>query len=147
MTSPYIDLTQEIGNILGYQFRDSARLEDAFRAAGVNDRDGNKRLALVGITALQLFLQTEGQARRASREQINKVVSHLASNINLAERGFELGLDEFIENNPCQGDTISNKVMAATMEAIIGAVFLESHWDRDTLGLIVNSMGLSWPDE
>lgn len=47
-------------------------------AAGAVGRDGNKDLALIGDSALQLFLQSQGRARHASRgtqptllEQIN----------------------------------------------------------------------------
>ncbi|KAE8145364.1 hypothetical protein BDV25DRAFT_164844 [Aspergillus avenaceus] len=101
---------------------------------------------LIGDSALQLFLQSEGRARHASREQINQMVSRIASNTNLAQRGFELGLDRYICKNPSQGNFVSDKLMATTVEAIAGAVFLETSWVRAALQRIVDALGLAWPN-
>jgi ribonuclease-3 len=79
-------------------------------------------------------------------EQINQIVSRIASNTNLAQRGFELGLDRCICKNPSQGNFVSDKLMATTVEAIAGAVFLETSWDRAALQRIVDALGLAWPD-
>lgn len=79
-------------------------------------------------------------------EQINQIVSRIASNRNLAQRGFELGLDRYICKNPSQGNFVSDKLMATTVEAIAAAVFLETSWVRAALQRIVDALGLAWPD-
>ncbi|PYH28117.1 uncharacterized protein BO87DRAFT_322949, partial [Aspergillus neoniger CBS 115656] len=79
-------------------------------------------------------------------EQINQMVSRIASNTNLAQRGFELGLDRYICKNPSQGNFVSDKLMATTVEAIAGAVFVEISWVRVALQRIVDALGLAWPD-
>lgn len=55
---------QAVQDIIGYQFRDRLILWEAMQAAGSNERsagdrkfvDGNKRLAVIGDTVLQLVL-------------------------------------------------------------------------------------------
>ncbi|KAF7590259.1 hypothetical protein BBP40_003097 [Aspergillus hancockii] len=88
----------------------------------------------------------EGRSRGASRERINQVVSKVAGNANLAQRGFQLGLDRYIHNNPSQGRYVPEKLMATTVEAIVGAVFVETHWDPAALQRAVEGLGLSWPE-
>lgn len=65
--SPVGDLIETIQKLVDVEFSKPDRLYEAFTAAGAVDRDGNKNLALVGDTALQLFLQTEGRIRNANR--------------------------------------------------------------------------------
>ncbi|PYH63978.1 uncharacterized protein BO88DRAFT_352103, partial [Aspergillus vadensis CBS 113365] len=77
---------------------------------------------------------------------INQIVSCIASNMNLAQRGFELGLNQYIYKNSFQGNFVSDKLMVTTVEAIVGAVFLEISWDRAALQRIVDVLGRVWPD-
>ncbi|PYI36385.1 ribonuclease III [Aspergillus indologenus CBS 114.80] len=146
MASPGSELVISIQSRLGVTFDKPSLIHEAFMAAGAVNRDGNKDLALIGDSALQLFLQTQGRTRNASRERINQVVSRIAGNANLAQRGFELGLDQYIVKNPSQGNYVADKLMATTVEAIVGAVFLETNWDQEALQRAVNALGLAWPD-
>ncbi|GKZ63395.1 hypothetical protein AnigIFM49718_011803 [Aspergillus niger] len=118
MTSVRSKLIDSIQDRLGVSFENSTLIHEAFMAAGAVGRD----------------------------EQINQIVSRIASNTNLAQRGFELGLDRCICKNPSQGNFVSDKLMATTVEAIAGAVFLETSWDRAALQRIVDALGLAWPD-
>jgi dsRNA-specific ribonuclease len=77
---------------------------------------------------------------------INNIVSCRASNAHLAEQGFSMGLDRYICNNPSQGRFISNGLMATTMEAILGAVFLDAGCEISVLENVVVALGLSWPE-
>lgn len=61
------ELVVYIQKQLGVTFDKPLLIHEAFMAAGAVNRDGNKDLALIGDSALQLFLQTQGRARNASR--------------------------------------------------------------------------------
>ncbi|KAL2830324.1 ribonuclease III [Aspergillus cavernicola] len=130
-------------------FQDEALPSETFRASGVPHRDGNdgnKSLAQIGDTVLQLYLQLEGRARRASRDHISEVTKKVAGNANLTQRGFALGIDAYIHNNPSQGSYISDKLMATTMEAILGAVFLDRGRDLAAVKPVIIALGLTWPE-
>ncbi|GKZ98327.1 hypothetical protein AnigIFM59636_002734 [Aspergillus niger] len=100
MASVRSKLIDSIQDHLGVSFENSPLIPEAPMAAGAVGRDGNKDLALIGDSALQLFLQSQGRARHASREQINQTVSRIVSNINPAQLAFELGLDRYICKDP-----------------------------------------------
>ncbi|KAL4863647.1 hypothetical protein BDV12DRAFT_177274 [Aspergillus spectabilis] len=127
-------------------FTNPALLLEALRASGVTDSEGNKGLALIGDTGLQFALQVEGRERHASRERVNQVISETAGNANLARRGFALGLEQYIRNNPSQGTYFSDRLMASTMEAIVGAYFEDQARDFVALQRVVATLGLSWPE-
>lgn len=68
-------------------------------------------------------------------------MQEVGSNANLDRAGRLHGLDAFISRNPSQGRQISPVTMTATVEAILGAVYLDSGIDRvsevmETLGLV-----------
>ncbi|KAJ0415780.1 ribonuclease III domain-containing protein [Aspergillus carlsbadensis] len=119
---------------------------EALRQAGYFGSAGNKDLAVIGDTTLRLYIQIEGRARRRSRGDINDMVQKLACNANLAARGFDLGIDGYIQNNPSQRGIISDGMMATTMEAIIGAVFLDKNRELAAVEPIIAAFGLTWPE-
>ncbi|KAL4776650.1 ribonuclease III domain-containing protein [Aspergillus nidulans var. acristatus] len=121
-------------------------LTGALLAPGVTSREGNKAFGLLGGTALQLYLQVEGLKREMSLEQISQAMSQVAGKRNLAQRGFDLGIDKWIRNNPSQGSYISDKLMATTMEAIVGAYFEDQGRTFAALERIVSVLGLGWPE-
>lgn len=47
------------------------------------------------------------------------------NNNNLAQAGLAIGLDRFVVKNPCQPGQVSPRVMADTVEALIGAAYLD----------------------
>lgn len=79
-------------------------------------------------------------------ERISTVVSEIAGNRNLAQRGFALTVDQYILNNPSQGTFVAPKLMATTMEAIVGAYFLDQEFDFAALPRVLAVLDLSWPD-
>jgi ribonuclease-3 len=81
-----------------------------------------------------------------SPARTNNVVSTRASNAYLAEQGFLRGLDNYVYNNPSQGNFVSDGLMATTMEAILGAVFLESDGNISVFQNVMVFLGLSWPE-
>lgn len=59
------------------------------------------------------------------KEQGNLIASRDGGNEHLTTRGKELGLDQFINPNPSQKGVVSGKLIADTMEALIGAVEMD----------------------
>ncbi|KAL4989589.1 ribonuclease III domain-containing protein [Aspergillus falconensis] len=138
--------TLQFQNDFNLPFTNPTLLAGAFRAPGVTTREGNKSLGLLGDTALQLYLQVKGRERGMSLERISLTTSLVAGNRNLAQRGFDLGIYKYICNNPSQGTFISDKLMATTMEAIVGAYFEDQGRDFEALGRVVGALGLGWPE-
>ncbi|EON64602.1 hypothetical protein W97_03835 [Coniosporium apollinis CBS 100218] len=152
--------------VLGYDFNDSDLLWEALQAAGspvfaVGRRflpDGNKRLAILGDAVLKLILIRDGYVHDESRGTgatiaalveklmcdpgiMNRNVSTVGSNTNLDSVGRRNGLNSFVEGNPSQQGVVPPNTMAATVEAILGAVFLDSGLESvaevmETLGLV-----------
>ncbi|KAL4736118.1 ribonuclease III [Aspergillus similis] len=128
------------------EFEDERLIVLALQAAGAQDRDGNKKLALIGDSILRLIIHLEGFNRGMSRGMIDDMVKRLACNAHLAECGFTAGLDAYIWNNPSQGNKISDNLMATTVEAILGAVFLDNDQDLAAVQTVMAMFGLTWPE-
>ena len=69
------------------------------------------------------------------------IVQQIGSNANLDHVGRLHGLDAFVCRNPSQGNHISPITMTATVEAILGAVYLDRGIGSvsqvmETLGLV-----------
>lgn len=56
------DHIRSVEKILGYEFDDPSRLEEALRLAGSGTRlpDGNKPMALIGDSVIKMILVTKG---------------------------------------------------------------------------------------
>ncbi|EED23813.1 RNAse III, putative [Talaromyces stipitatus ATCC 10500] len=132
------DAVQAIQEITGYTFNDQSLLSEAVEAADFRNKDGNKDLALPGGAILKVFIIMEGRQRHQNRKTI-------ASNANLAKKAVELGLKDYIQNNPAQGNLISQGPLATAMEAIIGAIYIDSDRDYSVLSEVITRMGLGWP--
>ncbi|KAL8882669.1 MAG: hypothetical protein Q9198_000366 [Flavoplaca austrocitrina] len=139
---------QGVQNIIGYTFNDSDLVREAVSAAGsivaAGTRrfpNGNKRLAILGDTVLQLALAEEwydGIEPRATYDRIRQAVG---SNNNLHSIGLASNLDAFV-NLAAGGRTVSPITMAATVEAIIGAVYLDAN-NMDTVKAVMDTLGLT----
>ncbi|KAL8692510.1 MAG: hypothetical protein Q9218_002485 [Villophora microphyllina] len=139
--------------LLGYIFNDPAPLWEALQAAGPQATTldgkalpkGNMRLALLGDAVLKTALLEGWYRTPGSTEDGHNVVLVTAGNIHLANVGNHLGLGKFIKKNTSQGTMVSTRVMTATVEAIIGAVFLDSHNDLSTVRQVMENLGLVAP--
>lgn len=69
-----------------------------------------------------------------------QMISCVGSNTNLDRIGRENGLDMYINTNPSQGRTISPVTMTATVEAVLGAVYLDS--GMDDVKQVMEKLGL-----
>ena len=166
-TTQMLYKTRGVEAIIGYSFTDPLILWEALQAAGSGIcsagtrrfADGNKRLAMLGDAILKLVLVQEwygssdvrgilpflsttvAPASDTGLERASDIVGRVGSNANLGRVGRLYGLDEFICRNPSQAVYISPNTMAATVEAILGAVYLDggiNHVSQvmQTLGLV-----------
>ncbi|KAB8239006.1 ribonuclease III domain-containing protein [Aspergillus alliaceus] len=133
-------------NIISHRFTDRLQLRKALQLADSIHQDGNKYLALLGDTVIKLVLVKEGLCRHATRGQISNIISEKLSNTYLAQRGFSTGLAECVYKNRSQGNTIYPGPMASTVEAIIGAVFIDSGEKVTAAEGVMEALGISWPE-
>ena len=149
-THRILNTTREVESIIGYNFTDPLKLWEAVQAAGSGNisagtrhfPDGNKRLAVLGDTILRLVLVKEWYDSTDARGisnllpftcllsdrgigRANEIMQRVGSNANLDRTGRLYELDDFICRNPAQPGHISPNTMADTVEAILGAVYLD----------------------
>ncbi|RAL03321.1 ribonuclease III [Aspergillus ibericus CBS 121593] len=137
--------------IIGYTFTNPALLFEALQAAGsyiptITTRfDGHKDLAQVGDAILQMVLTLDGYQTRKPRRKISSIITAKANNTNLAATGFNKSLDHFVMVNPAQGKSVSTNVMASTVEALLGAVYIDSNQNIDSVRSVMDALDLGWP--
>ncbi|KAL8974625.1 MAG: hypothetical protein Q9197_001137 [Variospora fuerteventurae] len=138
--------------IIGYTFNDPTLVWEAVSAAGSftsggnrQFADGNKRLAVLGDTVLQLALAEhwyDGTGVRGKRHPglnssfgcnpakkasgvYDDIRQQVGSNANLSIVGRTANIDAFVNLSGAQR-TVAPLTMAVTVEAILGAVYLDS---------------------
>lgn len=74
---------------------------------------------------------------------IAQILTTRANNAYLAERGFFQGLERLIFTNRSQGNFVSNGDMSDTVEAILGAVWMDSSEDIAAVHRVMQAFGLS----
>jgi ribonuclease-3 len=154
---------QAIESILDYRFAKPQLLEEALQAAGsamsdtslTGDRYGNKRLALVGDAVIRLVIldswyETGGsigkdcsprvKTRLTSTGDGSKIVSDWGSNNELSRLTMELGLAKYIVQNPSQRGNLSPTTLAATIEAIMGAVWIDSGKNFNKVSHVIKTL-------
>lgn len=76
---------------------------------------------------------------------ISKVISAKASNAHLAEVGIDNALDQLVYTNPAQHGLVSPRTMATAVEAILGAVYVDSEEDLQVTRSVLEALQLTWP--
>ncbi|KAJ5948654.1 hypothetical protein N7454_001961 [Penicillium verhagenii] len=124
--------------IIHYTPRNPELSMQALEAAGSTmRREGNKRLAILGDGVLKVVQSTRGFESHASTMEMTEAQNTKACNAYLAQRGFALGIDSCIRLNPSAQGVIPARLMATTMEAIVGAVYLDSDQNMEVTGDVV----------
>ncbi|KAJ5775828.1 uncharacterized protein N7511_000839 [Penicillium nucicola] len=108
---------EELQDRLGYHFNTTELLEEAVHPAGTRPLQGNKRLALLGDSVLSTSLLDECG---------NDMLQSNACNKNLSCKGEASEIDDFINGHPAQKGHITLGTRATTVEAILGAVWIDS---------------------
>lgn len=70
-------------------------------------------------------------------------MQQVGSNVNLDRAGRRHGLDVFVCRNPSQRAGVSPATMATTVEAILGAVYLDG--GIDNVSQVMQTLGLVGP--
>ncbi|KAL8657666.1 MAG: hypothetical protein Q9226_001696 [Calogaya cf. arnoldii] len=136
METPQMNLAVNgVEAIIAYPFRDRFILWEALQAAGSpvslmggaggrSIPNGNKRLAVLGDKLLDLVLCEQWYPDGQAKGVYDQLRQRVGSNNNLNSIGNQAGLHTFI--NRAGGVTaISPVTMTATVEAILGAVYLD----------------------
>ncbi|KAH9881116.1 hypothetical protein J1614_001610 [Plenodomus biglobosus] len=151
---------------MDYHFHNSDLLDEAFLAAGatVSRKDidgpktGNKRLALVGDAALRLAVLDDwfdGETSTGNGFRVfffsvdladknladgHGQVTNLGKNERLAEVAKRWKLKDCITENPSQRGGSPRELLAATVEAILGAVWVDSKGSLETVQKVLNKL-------
>lgn len=122
--------------IIGYRFRRPRYLREALTTL----HDHNQRLALVGDKAadVQLVARWYDDKKRPAPSEWQLVRNTLVCNRNLAEVGMRVRIQDCTLTH-CD----SSKKIATTMEAIIGAVWLDSKRDYGAVNAVLERLGLT----
>lgn len=80
-------------------------------------------------------------AERATGD-VQPHISDALSNASLAKIGLEKGLDRFINMNPGHCGPVSKNMVANAVEAIVGAVYLDSQRSDAAVRGVLRQLGL-----
>ena len=163
------DPVMVISQMIGYEFINENLLRQAFtrRAFAIEHQlsGDNEQLEFFGDTALNTVITREIQQRylevnnlftdapfhlkntRINEGTLSKARSQYISKEYLASRTAELGLDKYILYG--SGEKSSESACEDVMEALIGAVAVDSKWNWDVLGDVVDRLlciQLEYPD-
>lgn len=141
MNSNYQALLKSIG----YTFRETAILEQALSHRSFS-RKNNERLEFLGDAILSCTIAQAlyEQFPRAKEGQMSRLRAHLVKGETLAELGREFNLGDFVKLGSGElksGGYRRDSILADTVEAIIGAISLDS--DLATSQQVV----LSWYEQ
>lgn len=147
-------------NAIGHTFGNTALLLEALDTTGMRTNESNQRLAMLGDALLKMILLDGWYAGSApkglhgavyrsthSRSQHtgqgNNLVSTTGSNANLAVGALDAGIDQHVILHPGHIGKVSDKTLATTVEAILGAVYLDTAKDVDAVSRTMALLGLN----
>ncbi|KAJ5123661.1 hypothetical protein N7448_009758 [Penicillium atrosanguineum] len=127
--------------LIGYQFKDRSLMEEALEEAGP-EAAGNERLALLGDTILSLMLLRRWYGEGNTTEQGTNLLQVYACNRNLTSRARSLDLQKFIHQRLDQERSVPDEALATTVEAILGAVWLDSEESPQKVNNVMKKISL-----
>ena len=168
MTVPSNNANASVQAIIDHVFKDPALLAEALHAAGTNYQNiqgrfvlgDNKRLALLGDSVLHLALVDHWYPQGGTRSILkpgmiprpttadlhlgdsNNIVQRIGSNANLCIIGRQVGLESHIIVPASHFGAVSDKTVATTVEALLGAVFLDTDKNIDAVKSVMQALGL-----
>lgn len=150
------EFNPEFEDVIGHHFHDQGLLQEALEESGLASA-GNERLALVGDKILALMLlrrwyregNTTGistpsrmDTRLIYTEQGTSLLQTYACNKQLTSMARDLDLQRFIHQRPDLGRNVPDSTLATTVEAILGAVWLDSNEDVQQVNEVMEKVGL-----
>jgi len=124
---------KQLSHKLGYTFHDQTLLQTALTHRSVG-RNNNERLEFLGDAILSFVISAWlfSEYPNASEGQLSRQRAKLVKGETLAELGRELALGDYIALGPgeCKsGGHHRNSIIADTVEAILGALYLDGGID------------------
>ncbi|KJK75830.1 hypothetical protein H634G_09194 [Metarhizium anisopliae BRIP 53293] len=139
--------SNQIEHALQYKFKDPALLEEALVAAGAGPKKaktarekGNKVLALIGDALLRLVLVDDSVVAGQAPGKCQHIISAEASNNNLQKLQQEWKLARFIKTPFKNKGNVPRTTGASTMEALVGAVWLDSGRDLRVVHHVIHNL-------
>ncbi|KAG8530671.1 uncharacterized protein KY384_004026 [Bacidia gigantensis] len=103
--------------------------------------DGNKRLAIYGDAILKVALVDTWYPTPLGRGSFSRTLNDVAGNNNLDRAGRASGLVELVWKSPGEIG-VPFKVMGDTVEAVLGAVWLDSGMNLDAVKGVMGRLGI-----
>ncbi|KAJ5993196.1 hypothetical protein N7451_008920 [Penicillium sp. IBT 35674x] len=150
------EVNPELEQMIGHHFHAQGLLEEALEESGLASA-GNERLALIGDKVLDLMLlrrwyregNTTGMPTPSRMdttlmyaEQGTSLLQTYACNKQLTSTARDLNLQRFIHPRPDLERNIPDSTLATTVEAIVGAVWLDSNEDVQQVDEAMEKIGL-----
>ncbi|KAK3291751.1 ribonuclease III domain-containing protein [Chaetomium fimeti] len=141
----------ELQDILGYCFSNPRLMDEATLAQDAPSTappktHGNKSLALVGDALIRLDVAGRSYAGGIGTAESTILLSEIGSNRSLEAHGRRLGLDKFVIKHPGQqGQDVPRETLASTVEALIGAVWIDSGQDFNQVQSVIGNLGIGNP--
>lgn len=129
---------------LGYSFKNSELLQQALTHRSAGHRN-NERLEFLGDSILNLIISQQlfYQFEYATEGELTRLRSQLVKGVTLAKVALDLKLDHFLLlglGEKLSGGHRRESILADTLEAIIAAIYLDSHMDMQ----VVRKCVLDW---
>jgi len=124
---------------IGYRFHDAGLLTEALRHASLLGREADsgsyQRLEYLGDAVLNLCVAELAyrQFPEAGEGELSRVRSAVINNRNLVRVGRAIGVLAAIRTDPSVRETgggVTPKMIADTVEAVVGAIFLDGGMDE-----------------
>ncbi|KAJ9302274.1 hypothetical protein DTO271G3_1140 [Paecilomyces variotii] len=124
--------SQRVETIINYSFHSKDLLMQALTAAGAEEsnRDGNRKLALIGTNLIRLLLSLAAFHTTTTRAQIAELETSFTRNDERASVARTTGIDGCIKYDERPGGR-SDKVLALAINAIIGSVYQDTNHVND----------------
>ncbi|KAI6804100.1 hypothetical protein KC356_g2767 [Hortaea werneckii] len=132
-----------IQDLAGYSFRDENILLDALDTTGLRVQQSNQRMALLGDAILKFVILGDWYPTGTPKGAGNDHVSSIGSNANLAAAARLHGIEACVLTNPGHRGPVSQATLSTTVEAIIGAVYLDSEKNLDAVRTFMEALGLT----
>ncbi|KAK3675245.1 hypothetical protein LTR78_004755 [Recurvomyces mirabilis] len=142
MTAKLAEAKALLARIMDYHFVNDDRLLEAIDTTGMRKPQSNQRLALLGDVVLKHVLLDDWYPTGTPKGTGNSIVSTVGSNASLAAAAHNVGLASCIITNPGHMGAVSNGMLATAVEAILGAIYLDSGKSVDSVKDAMTAFGL-----
>jgi len=139
--------------ILDYHFKQSDLLEQALTHRSYSRNKNNERLEFLGDSVLNLVISQYIYEREPGADEgdLSRIRSSLVNEEALARVARDIGLGDFIYLGGGElksGGFRRSSILSDTLEAIIGAIYLDSGFDkaRDTILFLYRNYLRTLPD-